>query len=67
MKKKRDPLYNYTVYLNVQELNDMRFALETSLNLMKTDPDAFERTRALLDYVREILKNAAIHHLIEVL
>lgn len=55
--KKRDPLHNYTVYLNVQELNDMRFALETSLNLMKTDPDVFERTRSLLDYVRNILKN----------
>jgi hypothetical protein len=55
--KKRDPLHNYTVYLNVQELNDMRFALETSLNLMKTDPDVFERTRSLLDYVREVLKN----------
>jgi len=58
--KKRDPLHNYTVYLNVQELNDMRFALETSLNLMKTDPDVFERTRSLLDYVREILKNIEV-------
>jgi hypothetical protein len=55
--KKRDPLHNYTVYLNIQELNDMRFALETSLTLMKTDPDVFERTRSLLDYVREVLKN----------
>jgi len=55
--KKRDPLHNYTVYLNVQEINDLRFALETSLNLMKTDPDVFERTRSLLDYVREVLKN----------
>ena len=60
MKKKRDPLYNYTVYLNIQELNDLRFALETSLNSMKTDPDVFERTRALLDYVREILKNIEV-------
>jgi len=60
MKKKRDPLYNYTVYLNIQELNDLRFALETSLNYMKTDPDVFERTRSLLDYVREILKNIEV-------
>jgi hypothetical protein len=65
MKKKRDPLYNYTVYLNKQELNDLRFALETSLNyeltdFMKTDRGAFERTRSLLDYVREILKNIEV-------
>ena len=58
--KKRDPLHNYTVYLNIQELNDMRFALETSLNLMKTDPDVFERTRSLLDYVRNILKDIEV-------
>ena len=60
MKKKRDPLYNYTVYLNIQELNDLRFALATSLNSMKTDPDVFERTRSLLDYVREVLKNIEV-------
>jgi hypothetical protein len=58
--KKRDPLYNYTVYLNIQELRDLRFALETSLNSMKTDPDAFERTRSLLDYVREVIKNIEV-------
>jgi hypothetical protein len=58
--KKRDPLYNYTVYLNIQELRDLRFALETSLNSMKNDPDVFERTRSLLDYVREILKNIEV-------
>ena len=58
--KKRDPLYNYTVYLNKQELNDLRFALETSLNSMKTDPDVFERTRSLLDYFRDVIKNIEV-------
>jgi len=60
MKNKHDPLHNYTVYLNIQEINDLRFALEISLNYMKTDPDAFERTQSLLDYVREILKNIEV-------
>lgn len=58
--KKRDPLYNYTVYLNKQELNDLRFALETSLNSEKTAPDVFERTQSLLDYFRDVLKNIEV-------